>query len=433
MPSVVGAIGAEAPLAAVPGCTAPRRAGLRLGPPPAAGPTRSSARADSPGRALPRVRLALALLPLAPDGLGVLGLRPAAPLVASPIHRAASSLRAAVTAVTRRAAVPVLRLEYGHVPLEPDRRDPAATRLCRGATRRASASPTSDAECPSPSGAQPAATDPICRRDAVAPPGPAHRAAPPSWPCPARTASRCAGARCCCKKGCGCPNSGLPHRFALPAMMGFGAAASCFLLVGASAISRRTHPAPACGRLPGSASVPFAGDGAAWAPLPRRPSAHPAQPLEPAERHLPRPAGSLPPRVAGPAAALAQPPWARCPCSPRLPRALPRLPLPAWAGRRQLLGPAAAGFPAAPLPVRRGRGGRETLPPRLLRAERTRLAAAACPRARSEGSECSSLRPSSPDPQQTQAKVGNTALRGPQWSQNGSNSLRPGSPPEPRP
>ena len=131
LPSVVGAIGTETPLAAVPGCVAPRRAGLRLGPPPAAGPTRSSARADSPGWALPRVRLALALLPLAPDGLGVLGLRPAAPLVAFPIHRAASFPRAARTAATRRAAAPVLRLENGFVPPEPVRRDPAATRLRR--------------------------------------------------------------------------------------------------------------------------------------------------------------------------------------------------------------------------------------------------------------------------------------------------------------
>ena len=130
MSSGVGATGAEAPLAAVPGSTAPRRAGPRLGPQLAAGLTRSSARADSPGRALPRVRLALALLPLAPVGLGALGLWPAAPLMASPIHRAASSPRAIVTAVTRRAAVPVVRLEYGHGPLEPDRRDPAATRLC---------------------------------------------------------------------------------------------------------------------------------------------------------------------------------------------------------------------------------------------------------------------------------------------------------------
>ena len=127
--SGVGAAGAEAPLAAVPGCTASRRSGPRLGPPLVVGLACSSPRADPPGRAVPRVRLALALLPLAPGGLGVLGLRPSAPLLASPIHRAASSPRAAVTAVTRRAAAPVMRLEYGLVPLGPDRRDPAATRL----------------------------------------------------------------------------------------------------------------------------------------------------------------------------------------------------------------------------------------------------------------------------------------------------------------
>ena len=133
MSSGVGATGAEAPLAAVPGSPAPRRAGLRLdlqGRPLAVGPTRSSARSDPPGRALPWVRLALALLPLATVGLGVLERRPAAPLMVLPIHRAASSPRAMAMAVTRRAAVPVVRLEYGHGPLEPVRRDPAATRLC---------------------------------------------------------------------------------------------------------------------------------------------------------------------------------------------------------------------------------------------------------------------------------------------------------------
>ena len=106
-PSGVGAAGAEPPLPAVLGSSTPRCAGSgsRRRRTLVPGPLGAPPRPDSPGRALPRVRLAFPLLPLATVGVSAPAQR-VTPLLVPPVRRVAPLPRPAMAAVSLRAAAP---------------------------------------------------------------------------------------------------------------------------------------------------------------------------------------------------------------------------------------------------------------------------------------------------------------------------------------